>query len=109
MTKSYDPRKKLRQIWSKCNNPLKLVISYEDNDGRYILTDSTRTFGRIVDPKNGVIYCSTYVLNIFKNTAKWYRYSGNQDILPDVLKNVTKIWVNDKDSIDFNMEDYKEN
>jgi hypothetical protein len=109
MAKSYDPRKKLRQIWNKCSNPLTLIISYEDNEGRYILTDDTKTFGRIIDPKGGVIYCSTYVLNIFKNTSKWYKYSGSQDILLDILGNVTKIWTNDKDSVDFDIEDYKKN
>jgi hypothetical protein len=106
MSKNYNPRKRLQQIWNKCKNPFNLIISYEDDSGRYILTDSSRTFGRILDPKNSTIYCSTYVLNIFKNTTRWHKYTGNQDLLYELIKDIKQIWDNDKTVKDFHLEDY---
>jgi hypothetical protein len=107
MAKTYDPNKKIRRIWSICSNPLDLVISYEDKKGRYLLTDKTKAYGRILDVNNQSIFSPIYTLSILKYSPPWYKYEGSQDILRELLSKIKYIWYTDKDSKEFKLEDYE--
>ncbi|TDT63681.1 hypothetical protein [Fonticella tunisiensis] len=108
MSKKYDPNKKLRKIWKICENPLDLIIAFEKDTGRYLLSDPTKTYGRILDTVEETIYAPIYVLSIMKYDPipAWHKYEGSQDKLMELLNKVKTIWYTDKDSKDFHIEDY---
>lgn len=108
MAKKYDPRKKLFKVWEICKNPLKMKIAYEDRTGRYILSDPTGYYGRIIDVNEGIIYTPIYVINILKFNPPWHKYTGEQDKLKDLLSKMKTIWYTDKDGKDFDISEYGE-
>ena len=108
MGKKYDPNKKLRKIWRICDNPLKLSILFDKGNGRYLLADPTKTYGRIMDINDETLYTPIYVLSILKYDPipSWQKYEGDQEKLKELLSKIKTIWYTDKDSRDFKIEDY---
>lgn len=107
MARKYDPRKNMYRIWNICSNPLKLTITHENNSGRYVLTDNTRLYGRIMDINEETIYAATYILNVLKFGGPWHKYIGEQEKKKELLLKVKTIWYTDKDSKDFNIAEYE--
>lgn len=109
MAKKYDPNKKMRKIWKLCENPLSLTILMEKDNGRYLLADQSKLYGRIMDINEGAIYAPTYVyyITMFDPTPVWKKYEGSQDKITELLESIGIIWYTDKESKDFKIEDYK--
>jgi hypothetical protein len=61
MPNGYDPSKRFKKV---CRNPLELIISYDDGNGQYILTDKNKVYGRVLDMKNLTLFDTKYVLAI---------------------------------------------
>lgn len=108
MTKKYDPRKSMYRIWSICANPLKMSITHESNNNRYVLADSTRLYARILDLNEEAIYASTYMLNVLKFGGPWHKYTGEQDRNKELLSKAKTIWYTDKESKEFHIEEYEQ-
>lgn len=89
MPNGYDPSKRFKKV---CRNPLELIISYDDGNGQYILTDKNKVYGRVLDMKNLTLFDTKYVLAILKYNPIWHKYTGSQQLLPDLLKDIKYIW-----------------
>lgn len=109
MARKYDPRKNMYKIWKICSNPLKLFITHESNNGRYVLADNSRLYARILDINEETIYAATYILSVLKFGGPWHRYTGEQDKKMELLSKVKTIWYTDKDSMEFKIEEYEQN
>lgn len=108
MAKKYDPRKSLYKIWGICSNPFKLFITHESNNGRYVLTDNTRSYARILDLNEETIYAATFLLNVLKLGGPWHRYTGDQGRKKELLSKIKTIWYTDRDSKEFHIEEYEQ-
>lgn len=108
MARKYDPRKNLYRIWKICRNPLKLFITHESNNGRYVLADDTKTYARILDINEETIYAATYMLNVLKFGGPWHRYTGEQERKKELISKAKTIWYTDKASKEFNIEEYEQ-
>lgn len=89
MPGGYDPGKRFIKV---CRNPLKLIISYEDGNGLYILTDENKVYGRVLDLKSLTLFDAKYLLAILKYNPIWHKYTGGQEILQELLSNIKYIW-----------------
>lgn len=107
MTRKYDPKKVMYKIWRICENPLNLTITHESNNGRYVLSDASKLYGRILDLNEEAIYAGTYLVNILKFGGPWHKYSATQDQKPLLLQKVKTIWYTDRESKPFSLEDYQ--
>jgi hypothetical protein len=107
MARKYDPRKSMYKIWNICSNPLKLSITHESNNGRYVLADKTKLYARILDLNEETIYAATYILNILKFGGPWHKYTGEQEKKKELLTKVKTIWYTDKESKEFHIEEYE--
>lgn len=108
MAKKYNPRRSMYKIWNLCSNPLKLTITHESKNDRYVLADNTRLYARILDLNDETIYAATYMLNVLKLGGPWHKYTGEQEIKKDLLVKVKTIWYTDKDSKEFHIEEYEQ-
>lgn len=108
MTRKYDPRKNMYKIWKICSNPLKLDITHESNNGRYVLADNTRLYARILDLNEETIYAATYILNVLKFGGPWHKYAGDQAKKKELLSKVKTIWYTDNQSKEFNIAEYEQ-
>lgn len=108
MARKYDPRKSLYKAWNICSNPLRLSITHESNNSRYVLADSSKLYARILDLNEETIYAATYMMNVLKFGGPWHRYAGEQDIKKDLLSRIKTIWYTDRDSREFHIEEYEQ-
>ncbi len=108
MARKYDPRKIMYKIWKICSNPLKLSITHESNNGRYVLADNTRLYARILDLNEETIYAATYILNVLKLGGPWHKYTGGQEKKMEFFTKVKTIWYTDKESKEFHIEEYEQ-